>query len=299
MIFKKLVFSGGGIKSIAFIGALKVLEKHGLLKNIESYIGCSGGAIIALFVSIGYTPHNLFRLFTKVNFADFQELQVDRLLSKNGMDSGQKIMKLFTAIVKRKGIYPNITFQELFQKTQKELIICGSNLTKNKERYFNYHETPNVIVLEALRLSISYPYIYEPIILNEDVYVDGGLLDPFPIRYYGTDCPDVLGILIHDRLLTEERANEISSIEDLSFSIISSVVDRLVDLSVQGMEGKFIQIDIKDFHSMDFKKGQEEKDKIYQIGINSAEKYLADFYHKKYQHRLLKKYLQIWREKVR
>ena len=46
--FKNLVFEGGGAKGIAYLGAMEVLEKKDILKNIERIGGASAGAINAL-----------------------------------------------------------------------------------------------------------------------------------------------------------------------------------------------------------------------------------------------------------
>ena len=41
--FKNLVFEGGGVKGIAYVGAMEVLDKEGILNNIERVAGTSAG----------------------------------------------------------------------------------------------------------------------------------------------------------------------------------------------------------------------------------------------------------------
>ena len=53
--FKNLVFEGGGVKGIAYVGALEVLDKEGILKNIKRVAGTSAGAMVAVLVGLNYT----------------------------------------------------------------------------------------------------------------------------------------------------------------------------------------------------------------------------------------------------
>jgi predicted acylesterase/phospholipase RssA len=291
MLYKKLILSGGGIKAISFIGSLRVLDLYGILSHIETFLGCSAGSIVTLLIVLGYTPQQLHQLFLNINFSNYHDIQLNNILTRKGLDSGNKLMKLLTIICQRKGLTPNTTFIELYQKHKKELIIVGSNITHNKANYFSHTLTPNMPVLTAVRISISYPYIFEPIQWNGCLYVDGGLLDPFSIKYFGRECQDVLGILIHDRLQTENRNNSNDSIEDYSLSILSAIVDRMTELAMEGMEGRFIHIDIKNIHSMNFNQSNEDKLQLYQLGIKKTHAFFQRYY-------LVRKYFFNWKKKV-
>ena len=52
--FRNLVFEGGGVKGIAYAGALKELEKKGLLTSLQRVAGTSAGAITATLLAVGY-----------------------------------------------------------------------------------------------------------------------------------------------------------------------------------------------------------------------------------------------------
>ena len=51
--FRNLVFEGGGVKGIAYVGAWEVLQKKGILKDIKRVGGTSAGAINALLLALG------------------------------------------------------------------------------------------------------------------------------------------------------------------------------------------------------------------------------------------------------
>lgn len=51
--FNNLVFEGGGVKGIAYVGALEVLQEEGILQNVKRVAGTSAGAMMAVLVEIG------------------------------------------------------------------------------------------------------------------------------------------------------------------------------------------------------------------------------------------------------
>ena len=72
-IFENLIFEGGGLRCIAYIGAIKVLEKKGILKDIKRVGGTSGGAIAAALLSIGFSARESKQALLSVNFRDLHE----------------------------------------------------------------------------------------------------------------------------------------------------------------------------------------------------------------------------------
>ena len=69
--FKNLVFEGGGVKGIAYVGALKKLEEEDILQNIERVAGTSAGAMVAVLIGLGYTAEELRTILWDINFQNF------------------------------------------------------------------------------------------------------------------------------------------------------------------------------------------------------------------------------------
>ena len=57
--FKNLVFEGGGVKGIAYVGAMEVLDREGILNNIERVAGTSAGAMVAVLVGLKYSAEEV------------------------------------------------------------------------------------------------------------------------------------------------------------------------------------------------------------------------------------------------
>jgi NTE family protein len=76
--FRNLVFEGGGVKGIAYAGALEVLEKENILPDIKRVAGTSAGAITATLLALGakssdiadIVGHTSFRKFMDDSFGD-------------------------------------------------------------------------------------------------------------------------------------------------------------------------------------------------------------------------------------
>ncbi len=57
--FRNLVFEGGGVKGIAYAGAIQVLEKQNILEDIRRVAGASAGAITAALLSAGASSRDI------------------------------------------------------------------------------------------------------------------------------------------------------------------------------------------------------------------------------------------------
>lgn len=216
-LINTLIISGGGSKNISVIGTLKYLDDKKILSNIKRYAGSSAGAIICLLLNIGYTPQEIEDTFFNQNSTITKDpfYKVVWNLYKNyGMNSGSKIVNYINSLLIKKGINKDITFNELKIKTDKILVITGSSLTDQDTYYFNFCTTPDMKVVDALRISISIPIFFTSInytINNKNhIFIDGGILQNFPIYYF--DLCDSLGkyILTANLLQKTLRLSNIS-----------------------------------------------------------------------------------------
>jgi len=92
--FRNLVFEGGGVKGIAYVGALQVLEERGILPGIQRVGGTSAGAITALLLGLGYALSEIEKILRELNFRNFLDdswglvRDVNRLVTEFGWYKG-------------------------------------------------------------------------------------------------------------------------------------------------------------------------------------------------------------------
>jgi NTE family protein len=189
-IIDTLVLSGGSVKAIATMGAILELEENGKLQHIKRYAGTSAGSIICALLNIEYTPQEIIDTFfnekSKMIYDAFYKIPFN--LYYYGLFSGNGITKLIKTLFKNRGFDENITFSELFNKTGKELVITGTCLNTRDTIYFNHLTFPDFSVINAIRISMSIPFFFKSIQVNiegkEHVFVDGALLNNFPLYYF-------------------------------------------------------------------------------------------------------------------
>ena len=192
--FKNLVFEGGGVKGIAYVGALEVLDKEGILPNIKRVAGTSAGAMVAVLVGLGYTAKELRDILWGLNFTEFLDdsfgkiRDTERLIKEYGWYRGDFFRNKMADFIKDKTGNGEATFREL-EDTHKyrDIYLIGADLSTGFSKVFCFKHTPDVKVADAARISMSIPLFFRAVQnINNDghVYVDGGLLDNYPIKVF-------------------------------------------------------------------------------------------------------------------
>lgn len=222
--YSSIVIAGGALKLISVIGCIKYLEELNLIKNLKNMVGSSAGSIISLCLALNYSSKEMQELFSNIiNELTLTENDLEQTLNMfetYGLNDGNNINKLVEKILYVKTGHNDITFIELAKLMGKNLVVCVSNITKQKEEYLSVDTNPNMSILLAIRMSCSIPILFNPILYNDDLYIDGGIYNNFPLEYFKNNMEDIIGINIKSKskLDTTSFINYISYI----ISIISS-----------------------------------------------------------------------------
>jgi predicted acylesterase/phospholipase RssA len=196
---KNLVLSGGGVTAIGFLGILKLLYEYDLIKEIEHYIGTSMGAIICYLLTIGFTHNELLEFSKLFNFSKITEdIKLDNFLCNYGFVDMNNIKIILKNISSVKNIGNDITFIHHYEKTNKKLSITGTCLSDFKLYYFNHQNTPNMKIFDAILISCCIPLLFQPIEYDNKCWIDGGIINNFPIDYCNNEIDNTLGIAIKD-----------------------------------------------------------------------------------------------------
>ena len=79
---KNLIFEGGGVKGIAYIGAIEELQAKGIIKQIERVGGTSAGAINAVLIGLNYSVEDTKEILWKLNFNNFMSTAIPTIHSQ-------------------------------------------------------------------------------------------------------------------------------------------------------------------------------------------------------------------------
>ena len=229
--FNELIISAGGVKGGYFIGALELLNQFYPIKNFKYLTGSSAGSAICTLINIGYTIQEIKEIFVNIEFDTFFELKLSQFIQNGSFNSGQKIHNLIKSIFITKHISPDITFLELFNKTNIYLCVNAVNISSGKITYFNYTNYPGFKVIDALLMSINIPYIFPFKEINNEIYVDGALLDPFPYFYHKNTIK--LGLVIFDdyqlKIFNDEKTDNLDkNIMNFSYRLFNLIYSKYI-----------------------------------------------------------------------
>lgn len=190
--FRNLVFEGGGVKGIAYIGAMQIMEGRGLLAGIRRVGGTSAGAINALIFSLGYDISEQNDILRSTDFRDFMDdsfgaiRDIRRLAREFGWHKGDFFESWIGDLIERRLGNRRATFADLTQAGLPDLYVIGTNLSTGYAEVFSAERHPAMELATALRISMSIPLFFSAMRYGErqDVYVDGGVQLNYPIKLF-------------------------------------------------------------------------------------------------------------------
>lgn len=220
-----VIFSGGGTKAIAFVGALREAEQYIQPVGLG---GTSAGSIVAALLACGYSAEELQRLLYDAPYADFFRISPLRVAFINryrgAIDPIPLLRWLRSAIAKKFEGRQRVDFADLPES--RLLKIVSANISTQQIQIYSRKETPHFEIAQAVLASCSIPVMFPPAKHGHDDVVDGGVFSNFPMwlfddeREQAVDSTPVLGFsLISDRCTPDN-----SSFLEHVYSVFESVL---------------------------------------------------------------------------
>lgn len=282
------VFSGGGIKGFAYVGAIQALEERGI--QFKRVAGTSAGAILAAFIAAGFNARELEGIFDELNLKVLLDppkicigmpfLKWINLYVRFGMYRGKSLEKWLHQKLAAKGI---CTFGDLPNGTLK---LVASDLTNGKilvlpDDLKHYGIDGRTFpISRALRMSCGMPFFFEPVYLKsksrECVIVDGGVLSNFPLWIYdnGAMVRPVLGMKLsspNEESAPREINNAIELFEALFSTMKNAHDNRYI---ARRHEKNIIFIPVETYNATQFDIDVETKQKLMCIGKERTIRFL-------------------------
>ena len=168
-----LALSGGGARGIAHIGAIEELERRGY--EISSIAGTSMGALVGGVYAVGELEKFKEWLCALDKMKVFR--LVDFTFSLNGVVKGDKVLNAIKKFV------PDTNIEEL----KIDFSATAADITNHKEIVYRTGS-----IYDAIRASIAIPMVLTPVITDDAVIVDGGVLNNIPISNLKRNEGDLL-----------------------------------------------------------------------------------------------------------
>jgi predicted acylesterase/phospholipase RssA len=283
--FDTLVLSGGGVRGISLVGALHVLDEHKCLDKVTTYIGSSIGALICSLLAIGYTTEELHQKMIEFDVASLHDMDVLHILSTFGLDSGRKVVHWIEELFAFKQMSKAMTFRQLYEARNVKLILTGTCVNTHSTLEFSNKATPNLEIIKAIRMSISIPIVYNPVLHKNRIVVDGGLLNNFPLSFIDLEHLDQEHRTIALKLKRSHNPNNkterIDKFEDYCRHLFYSLMDELSALKMKPFENNdtidIIEIDTGDHTSLpSVELSMKDRENLFEIGRHYAAAWLEE-----------------------
>lgn len=286
MSFKKLVISGGGSKGLILLGALhRFVESDKIkLEDVEEFAGTSIGSVLCLLIICGYTCTEILEhaTFIDQNFFNSKQSQtIWEMMENFGALSMTKFMSYLEKLMIQKGWGKQPTLKEFYDRTHKTFIITGVNITKCQAEYYSTWTTPNLAVLDAVKISCNLPFIFKRIKYDNCLLIDGGLMNNLPIDQVDDKKSKILALNVTSFKPVETSQNLTNYfISLLSLPIIANTWLRIKDCgsNVEIVNLYPTQNDTDTNASFDFCINDDQKYNMFMKGYMQATHYRSAEY---------------------
>jgi NTE family protein len=282
------VFSGGGIKGFALLGACEEIENRGF--RFVRLAGTSAGSIIAALIAAGYKSQEIYELLEELDLSKMLDARKSYIpfakwlfvYWKLGLYKGNELEKWVKEKLEVKGFK---TFSDLPPNALRVIASDISNgqmmvLPDDLGKYGI--SSGDFSIAKAIRMSCSIPYFFEPVKLRAkngvNIIVDGGVLSNFPIWMFDREdtrkIRPVLGIkLTHAEY--EHEKHHIGNAVQLFSALFETMKDAHDARYISKRHAKnIIFIPTEGILSIEFKLTGEKKQSLYQLGKKHAHEFL-------------------------
>jgi len=194
-----IALSGGGVRGISHLGVLKALNEAGIYPTRVS--GTSAGAIVGTMYCYGYSPDEIFKIIKDTNYLKFLRPAIS-----------------WTGLLKMdilQTLYGQYLAENNFSNLKIPLTIAATDIGRGKAVYFSEGE-----LILPLMASTCIPGMFDPIVVDGNYLVDGGVLNNLPVEPLDGICDYIIGV----------NCNHLP--EQLNITNIKKLIERSVIMSM-------------------------------------------------------------------
>lgn len=303
-----LVLEGGGVKGIALVGAIAVLEEHGY--SFNRVAGSSAGAIVGAMVAAGMPAARLEEVIGSLDFKRFEDgTSLDRipligkglsLLVDRGMFAGDYFHDLVLRHLDELGVR---TFHDLYQpdpesdlprSKQYKLVVTATDVSRGRllrlpwDYALHGIDSDEQLVADAVRASMSIPFFFRPVALEvpgsePSVLVDGGMLSNFPVDAF--DRSDgrparwpTIGIKLMSKSEPYAVVHQVTGNLSLASAVLGTMQNWHDEMRLEDPEvaKRTIFVDTFGVKATDFGIDRATQQRLYHSGRAAAQAFLED-----------------------
>lgn len=273
---KNLVISSAGVIIYSLLGSLKYLNEKNLLINIKSYYGISAGAILCTMLAIGYSIEEIENFLQKFDIKKvINDIHIDNFFNNYGLSLGntRDIIGQSLIIYKLGEENINYTFKQLYDDKNIELNIFATCIEDNTLWRFSHNCNENVPIWKALNASINIPFILSPIEINNKKFIDGAIINNYPIDFIPiNELDDTIGILYDINIFNNFNKNEKTKF-NYYINILLLLLNNKYNYNIKNTIRIILPKKFK-LYELKFDISDEDKIELFNIGYNITKHYI-------------------------
>ena len=212
-----LALSGGGIRGVAHLGVIRALREHDI--DISHYSGASAGALVGVMAAADCSMEDMLDFWTATNPLSIRHFAFGEPALFHTLDNMDTLKK-----------YVQV---ETFEELPHRLTVCATAMLSGYLRYFDTGPLWPIVLASA-----SYPIVFSPVEWEDEIYMDAGIINNFPVEPLVGDCDVIIGVDVDPhRSITKDDMKTYSGIMmrvmDLRFQSDAAVKAGYCDVLIQ------------------------------------------------------------------
>lgn len=312
--YKNLAIEGGGLRGIAYPGALEVLGKNHLLDSLQTVAGSSAGSIVAMLMATGYSADSMVPILMNKSFSELNDGRFffigggHRLFTRFGWYKGALLKQWFEELQFRQTGIAGLTFKQLdslkqhYPNKYKNLRVVVTNLSLQRYEVLSAQTSPQMPVSLAVAASCSIPMYFQPVLVNSqyqpveevqgkvapgtfpfrDTFMlcDGGLMLNYPYRIFAPNEGLTLGLKVDNGL---QYLRHSATLQTRPIHSLGDYLTACYDLSIEAQNTNAenaivikhtVLINTGDFSPRVRKLSKAEINRLLLAGSNGAENFV-------------------------
>ena len=219
MTIKNIVMAGGAYNGLYIIGALKYLIENSFfdINNIETIYGTSVGGFIGVLLCLKIEWSIILNYILERPWdrdLTFTADMMFNMIPKKGILDSDYMKIFFKNLLKSKHLSSEITLKEFYEFSKIKLYLFAVDVNTFKVVKISHESHPNLKLIDAVFITCSMPFIFQPTFIDNTYLVDGGVLCNYPLDFCiedGKDKNEIMGIQFSlnkdDRKYIDESTN--------------------------------------------------------------------------------------------
>jgi predicted acylesterase/phospholipase RssA len=197
-IITDIVLSGGAYFGLYEIGVLYKLHTLYNIEKIKSIHGTSIGGLISVIISLNIDMDIVKNYIINRpwnNIINISPLNIINIISKKGLLNPNILNEIIIPLFDFKEIKHNITLSEYYEINNINLNFYTIDINNFQLIQINYKTFPDLELLTAIQMTCALPFIFEPVKYNNTYYIDGGILNNYPLENCINETDNIDNIL--------------------------------------------------------------------------------------------------------